>query len=363
MEKRKVLAVPSAYLVLNLHQIINQNVVRKPSFASEMDMLFFVTCLAVNKYRRGRNRDVGWRRVWAWPRPQNWFDVPLVSPAWYLSLWRPNFQMSRQTYNELCNVLRPDSIKQDTGMRRPVSVEKRVAVVLWRLDTGDMYRSCVLQYGIGESTAKVISEQFESALCRLKNSYIRFSYTDEEVQEVMDCFEEEYHFPQIAGAIDGSHIEIRAAPDNHKDYYNRKQFYSLVLRWDVAGKLLFRHNSFGYPGSVHNSRVLRLSGLADLAEKGQILKSPTKIIQGYEVRPMLAGDSAYPLSVWLLKPFSTRENLLREEKKFNEKFSAMRAIVERAFGMLKRRWRILAKKNEQHYKSVSRNNNSCLCSP
>ena len=41
MEKRKVLAVLSAYFVLNLHQIINQNVVREPSFASEMDILFF----------------------------------------------------------------------------------------------------------------------------------------------------------------------------------------------------------------------------------------------------------------------------------------------------------------------------------
>ena len=209
MEKRKVLALLSAYFVLNLQQIINQNVVREPSFTSEMK------CLAVNKYSRGRNRDVRWRRrVWAWPRPQNWFDVLLISPGME-SLWKPNFQMSRQTY-ELCDVLRADIIKQDTRMRRPVSVEKHVAVGLWRLATRDTYRSCGLQFGIGESTAKVISHQFESAVCRLKNSYIRFPYTDEEVQEVMDRFEEEYHFPQIAGAIDGSHIEIRAPPDNHK---------------------------------------------------------------------------------------------------------------------------------------------------
>lgn len=53
---------------------------------------------------------------------------------------------------------------------------------------------------------------------------------------------------------------------------------------------------------------------------------------------MLAGDRAYPLCGWLLKPLSTRGNLLRQEKKFNEKFSAMRAVVERAFGMLKGRW-------------------------
>ena len=31
----------------------------------------------------------------------------------------------------------------------------------------------------------------------------------------------------------------------------------------------------------------------------------------------------------------------------------MRVVVERAFGMLKGRWKILAKKNEQHFKSVS----------
>ena len=310
-----------------------------------MDMLFFLTCLAINKYSRGRNRDARWRRrVWAWPRPQNWINVLLVSPGME-SLWKPNFRMSRQTYDESCNVFRVDLIKQDTRVRHPVSVEKRMAVGLWRLATGDMYRSCGLQFGIGESTAKVISDQFESILCRLKNSYIRFPYTDKEVQEVMDRFEEEYHFPQIAGAIDGSHIEIRAPPDNHEDYYNRKQFYSLVLEGVVDSKLLFRHISVGYPGSVHDSRVLRLSGLADLAEKGEILKSPTIIIQCVEVRPMLAGDSAYPLSGWPLKPFSTRGNLLRQEKKFNKKFSAMRAVVERALGMLKGRWRILAKKN------------------
>ena len=152
---------------------------------------FFLTCLAVNKYSRGRNRDARWRRrVWAWPRPQNWFDVLLVSPGME-SLSKPYFQMSRKTYDELCNVFRADLIKQDTRMRRPVSVEKRMAVGLWRLANRDTY---------------------------MKNSYIRFPYTDEEVQEIMIRFEEEYHFPQIAGATGDSHIEIRTPSDNHEYY-------------------------------------------------------------------------------------------------------------------------------------------------
>merc|ERR1712239_109637 len=39
--------------------------------------------------------------------------------------------------------------------------------------------------------------------------------------------------------------------------------------------------------------------------------------------------------------------LTPEQKKFNRKFSALRCVVERAFGILKGRWRLLLKKNEQ----------------
>jgi len=39
----------------------------------------------------------------------------------------------------------------------------------------------------------------------------------------MDEFEEEYGIPQIVGAIDGCRIEINEPPDNHEDYFKRKQ--------------------------------------------------------------------------------------------------------------------------------------------
>ena len=55
------------------------------------------------------------------------------------------------------------------------------------------------------------------------------------------------------------------------------------------------HATVGYPGSIHDARVLRLSGLYELAENEQILSGPTRNINGTEIRPLLAGDSAYPL--------------------------------------------------------------------
>ncbi|XP_073232992.1 uncharacterized protein [Porites lutea] len=123
----------------------------------------------------------------------------------------------------------------------------------------------------------------------------------------MEEFEESYGIPQIMGAIDGCHVEINAPPDNHEDYFNRKQHY----------------------------------------KNEQILSGPTCNINGTEVRPLLAGDSAYPLANWLVKPYPDRGRLTPEQRKFNIKFSALRSVVERAFGTLKAHWRIALKKVEQ----------------
>ena len=180
MVRRNVLAVLAMISTLMLHrqegQIMARNlaVVREQlnlTFLAQLDTLIFVTGLLLQR-RRTRQRDQNnrRRRAWVWPRPQNWFDLQLVSPAMD-SLWKPNFRMSRQTFNELCNVLRYDLEKQETRMHRPVSVEKPVAVGLWRLATGNSYRSCGLQFGLArKSTSKVISQQFESILCERKNN-------------------------------------------------------------------------------------------------------------------------------------------------------------------------------------------------
>lgn len=58
----------------------------------------------------------------------------------------------------------------------------------------------------------------------------------------------------------------------------------------------------------------------------------------------LLGDSAYPLSYHVITPYSQLESNVDPEKaRFNAKFSAMRQVVERAFGILVKRWRFLWK--------------------
>ena len=67
---------------------------------------------------------------------------------------------------------------------------------------------------------------------------------------------------------------------------------------------------------------------------------------------MIIGDEAYPLSNWLLKPFPDNGALTRPQLKFNRTLSSARSIVERAFGLLKVRWRCLLKRLDSQKENV-----------
>ena len=57
----------------------------------------------------------------------------------------------------------------------------------------------------------------------------------------------------------------------------------------------------------------------------------------------IIADAAYPLRTYLMKAFPNYYILNTRERHFNKTLSSMRMIVERAFGHLKERWRILLK--------------------
>ena len=83
---------------------------------------------------------------------------------------------------------------------------------------------------------------------------------------------------------------------------------------------------------MHNACVLWRSVIFRKAERGEILSAPTVHINRNELGPYIVGDSAYPLSPWLMKPYphGTRD---RDEIKFNKQLSSARVKVECSFGL------------------------------
>ena len=76
------------------------------------------------------------------------------------------------------------------------------------------------------------------------------------------------------------------------------------------------------------------------------------MIDGCNVKPQILGDPAYPLRPWLMTPYPTRTVTTVAQRRFNTRLSQARVVVERAFGLLKCRWRCLLKQLEESTERV-----------
>ena len=63
--------------------------------------------------------------------------------------------------------------------------------------------------------------------------------------------------PSVIGAIDGSHIPIKAPVLCPENYINRKGFHSVILQAVCDHRMLFTDCYAGWPGSVHDARVFK----------------------------------------------------------------------------------------------------------
>jgi hypothetical protein len=231
-------------------------------------------------------------------------------------------------------------------VRRPLNVEQRVAITLWRLGTNLEYRSISHLFGVGLSTVCVVVHEVCAAIVRvLSRRYIRIP-TGEDAQATIDGFLHRWGFPQCFGAVDGSHIPIIAPSMDPQDYYNRKGFHSIVLQALVDHEYKFLNIFVGWPGSCHDARIFANSTVFSKAQAGNLLPNTSRLINGVDVPVVILGDPAYPLLPWLMKPYPGDGSLTPIQRRFNYQLSRARMVVECAFGRLKGRWRCLMKRND-----------------
>uniref|UniRef100_A0A8C2GCG2 DDE Tnp4 domain-containing protein n=1 Tax=Cyprinus carpio TaxID=7962 RepID=A0A8C2GCG2_CYPCA len=138
-------------------------------------------------------------------------------------------------------------------------------------------------------------------------------------------------FQWSMGAIDGCHIRIKAPGEPHAQCYrNRKLFPSIQLQAVCDHKARFIDVFVGFPGSVHDSKVLRHSPL---------YRSGAYPPPGH----FLLGDGGYPClerPIALLTPFKQPIGGVAQHR-FNAHHAKARSVIERAFGIMKARWRAI----------------------
>lgn len=197
-----------------------------------------------------------------------------------------------------------------------------------------MFRSVGDRFDMGKSSLEVCFQRIISALEQLSPTVIKWPTscpsTSQSASATMGCT---YGFPNTIGAIDGTHVPIKAPNDHGEAYVNRKKTHSIVLQAVCNHEMKFIDCFAGYPGSVHDARILRNSPL--------FLDAQSNYSTWFPNNSHLVGDAAYPLKKWIMVPYRDNGHLTNAQKLYNTKLSITRSVIERAFALLKGRFRRL----------------------
>lgn len=135
-------------------------------------------------------------------------------------------------------------------------------------------------------------------------------------------------FPRVIGAIDCTLVKIDSpGGDDAEIYRSRKGFFALNVQSISDSDLKFRNIVARWPGSVHDQTIFNNSRVKEQFENGAFAPY------------ILLGDSGYTLQRYLMTKLHETQN--RSENLYNESLIRTRNVVERQYGVWKRRFPIL----------------------
>ncbi|GBB93005.1 hypothetical protein RclHR1_00210001 [Rhizophagus clarus] len=193
-------------------------------------------------------------------------------------------RMQPHNFQQLANLIRSHPVFLSRGNKPQACVEFQLAVFLCRLgSTGSLFEVCA-RFGIGEGTVILYTRRVIQAILAKKKSFVKWP-TSEERKKVHEGFENLGGLKNVIGAVDGTYIPMRNAPNKDPEvFFTRRKRYAIHCQGIVNDRGIFTSFDVGWPGSVHDARVFRNSFFN---------KNYHHLIQDDDY---LLGDSAYPIS-------------------------------------------------------------------
>lgn len=131
-------------------------------------------------------------------------------------------------------------------------------------------------FGIGLSTLSITIREVCAAIISTLSSSIAHPSSPYDWQTVVAEFGSFSGTPNIAGAIDCTHIAIKKPPTDKKNivYVNRKKYTSVVLQGTVRANGRFMDCAVGWGGGVEEAQIFNNSPFGSQMKKG--LPSPSR---------------------------------------------------------------------------------------
>ncbi|XP_062549921.1 putative nuclease HARBI1 [Armigeres subalbatus] len=183
--------------------------------------------------------------------------------------------------------------------------------------------------GVCVSSVCRIIQRVSLALAEQRQRFIQMPSTQSQLLAASRDFYSIAKFPRTIGAIDCTHVKIQSPGGDHaENYRNRKSWFSLNVQTVSSANLKVLNIVARWPGASHDQHIFNNSTLKMQLERGDY---------GHFI---LVGDSGYRNTKYLATPFLRCES--PTEALYNESQIRTRNVVERSYGVLKRRFPVLS---------------------
>ncbi|XP_024084683.1 putative nuclease HARBI1 [Cimex lectularius] len=236
--------------------------------------------------------------------------------------------MTKNAVNFVLEKIR-NSITHRTTRNQATAPELMLQTTLRFYATGSFLTVCGDFSGLHKSTVCRMVRRVSRALASLRREFIHFPKNEAGRMAVCAEMYKISKFPKCIGAIDCTHVRLQSPGGNQAELFrNTKGFFSLNVQTVCDAELKFENIVARWPGSTHDAHIFRNSVLKTQCENGDMKDL------------VLVGDSGYPLKKCLLTKLN--HPTTREEILYNESLIRTRNVVERSYGVWKRRFPILA---------------------
>lgn len=192
-------------------------------------------------------------------------DLLMESDAWLIS----RFRLPRHVLINLCNNLEA-SLKRETRRSNAIPVPVQVLATLGFLATGTFQREIGDRAGVSQPTISRTMPAVLAAIKSLSRTYIQFPYNDAQQSVIKRQFYEIAGFPNVVGAIDCTHVRLKAPSMNDYAFINCKNYHSINVQVICDAKLSLLNVVAKWPGGTHDSFIFQNSCVGVRLQEGAL---------------------------------------------------------------------------------------------
>lgn len=247
----------------------------------------------------------------------------ITDPQQYLE----KFRICAAAMEEILGRIGP-RLQHDTYRNHALTPQQQVMTALHWMGNGSQYHGVGDMHGLHKSTIHRCVHRVTSAVHNvLFPEEVR--WPEEGTLAIAQRFFEKAGFPRIAGCVDGTLIPIDGPGSGEKSFVDRHGQHSINAMVVCGPNNEFYYASARWPGSVHDSRVLRRSSLFVSWEDEDWRPFPGAV---------LLGDSGYPLLRWLMTPIEQGGVPAAGIRRYLRRHKSTRSVVECSLGILKEKF-------------------------